>query len=552
MNQDWWKWGDPAEHRHLSEYPKMKAMLEERWDSKITEDFLPPKKFDIAEVTEKNKETIKDIFASLSGRKISFKTEDRLFVALGKSYFDAIRILKNDQIAYPDAVLSPTTHDEVDYILLQANEHNIQLTPFGGGSNVVGALSNDNLKAKPGLRISLNLRNMDKLIKLDENHMTATFQGGILGPALEKILNEKGFTLGHFPQSFEFSSLGGWVVTRSAGQASTFYGKIEDLVESITVATPTGTIHTPHFTHDATGINILPLFFGSEGTLGIVTEVTVKIKKVSRYQRWVCALFPDFDSGSLCLKECIQNGVKPSVVRRSDANETTLFAKLASEKHQPTFTENIKKEIQKWVLKFKNLESPCLMIMCLEEIGPNAASQAVFTKNLIEKYQGMVAPESVGKKWAENRFKSPYMRDTMLEHRIFIDTMETYVPWEDVPKLHKNLTKALSTAKAFHKEKGFFLAHLSHIYTSGACMYFTLVTKMNAGQEIEQWRDIKTLVTETILHNNGTVSHHHGVGADHQKWYLKYSDPLTLEVLRVVKQKLDPKNILNAGKLYNV
>jgi alkyldihydroxyacetonephosphate synthase len=553
MNKDWWKWGNNNEFRHLSEYPKMKKMLEDRWEISLKEDFVPVKNFPVVEISDKKKEEIKDIFATIPSKKLSFKAADRLSMAIGKSYFDALRVLKYDNIVLPDAILSPTTHDEVDYILLKASEHNVIITPFGGGTNVVGSLTNDNLRNKSAIRITINLREMSKLIAINGAEMTATFQSGILGPVLEKALNEKGYTLGHFPQSFEYSTLGGWIVTRSAGQASTMYGKIEDLVESLKVATPAGTIHTPNFTHDAVGINIMPLFFGSEGTLGIVTEATVKIKKIPRHKRWVCGLFPNFEAGADFFQEAIQNGVKPSVIRLSDANETALFSKLASEKsEEPTFFENLKKEAQKVVLKWKNLDHPCLMMMCLEQFGPNTASQAVFTKSLIEKHGGMVAPEIIGKKWEEGRFKTPYMRDTMMEHRIFVDTMETYVPWENVKEMHAILGKELAKSKAFNKEKGYFLAHISHVYASGACMYFTLFTPMQINREIEQWQELKNLIMNVFMENNGTISHHHGVGADHQKWYLKYSDPLSLEVLRAVKKQLDPKNILNPGKLYNV
>jgi alkyldihydroxyacetonephosphate synthase len=551
MNKDWWKWGNPDQLRHLNEYPKFKAYLEERWGITLREDFFPPKDFDIVPIPEKKQEQVKDIFASVSARRISFKATDRLLMALGKSYYDVIRIIDAKTIVTPDAVITPLNHEEVQYIVKQASDHGVQVIPMGGGSNVVGALSLEK-DSKAGFRISLNLRQMDKLLHIDEQHFTATFQAGIMGPKLEEILNEKGFTLGHFPQSFEYSSLGGWVVTRSAGQESTYYGKIEDLVESISVATPAGTIHTNHFTHDAMGINLLPLFFGSEGTLGVVTEVTIKLSKLHGKRRWLSALFPTFEDGANVMKEMIQNSLHPSVARLSDATETMMFSKISSGSEPENWVSKMKKDAQKLVLKFKNLEEPCLLILKLEEPNASIASQVVYAKELISKYRGMYIGSAIGEQWEHNRYGTPYLRDSLVEHRIVIDTMETLVPWQDVHHLHRSLGTELEKSKAFNKAKGIYLAHISHIYPNACCLYITLMTPMHPGRELDQWHEIKKLVTDTILKCSGSVSHHHGIGSDHQDWYLRYSDPLTLEVLKAVKQKLDPKGVLNPGKVFDV
>lgn len=551
MQRDWWKWGDPKEVKHINDYPKLKEMVEERWKTHLREDFFPPKKFNLPILSEKKKDSIKDVFASLSPKKISFSEEDRLFVSLGKSYYDVIRIFNGGGFISPDVVLTPTTHEEIQYILTQASENNVQIIPFGGGTNVVGALSLDNLAGQTDIKCTVDLRKFKRLLHIDEQHLQATFETGILGPELEKILNDKGYTLGHFPQSFEYSTLGGWIVTRGAGQESTYYGKIEDLTEHIKVATPVGTLESNPFTHDASGINVLPFFVGSEGTLGIVTEVTVKIRKLPKNYRWLVALFPTFQQGTNYMKEIAQAGIKPSVVRLSDANETNLFSKMSSSEEQPGLLNDIKKEAQKLVLQFKNLTEPCVLMMRFPQGDFSVSSQILFAKELVGKYKGMVAPSSIGDKWADNRFKLPYLRDTLVEHSIYIDTMETLVHWKDIPKLHQALTKELNKSTAFNKQKGIFLAHISHIYPNAACIYFTLITPILRGREIEQWQEIKDLVTNTIMQNNGSVSHHHSVGADHQKWYKKYSDNLALEVLHAVKQKLDPKGIMNPGKLYS-
>jgi alkyldihydroxyacetonephosphate synthase len=552
MIKDWWKWGDHSQLKSIDDYPKLRKFLEDRWGTTLKFDFTPPASFELPVIPEKKKEHIRDIFASIPGKRISFRNDTRLKFALGKSYFDIIRICKGGPVEGPDAVITPHKHEEVEYILQQATLHQVAIIPFGGGTNVVGSLNIPLQQYKFEHKVCLNLMEMNQLIHLDEVNQTATFQAGILGPDMEKILQEKGFTLGHFPQSFEYSTLGGWVATRSAGQESTYYGKIEDLVEGLKVATPAGTINTPHFTHEAGGVNILQLFVGSEGTLGVVTEVKVKIRRKPRSHRWVIGLLPSLEAGKAALKEMIQHDIRPSVVRFSDYTETSMFTKLANTGSDEGLIGAIKKEVQRLLLKYKHLEHPNLMILRFEEVLPSTSSVAVAAKNIVEAKGGMLLGSSIGENWEHNRFALPYLRDSLVEHRIFIDTYETITPWEQVVPLHDALVMELNRNEAFGKEKGIFMAHISHIYPQGACMYFTIITRMQAGRELEQWHEIKQLVTETILRHDGAVSHHHGVGLDHQKWYLKGSDPLSLEILKAVKQKLDPKGILNPGKLFHV
>lgn len=551
MNRDWWKWGNPKEIKHINDYTKLKELLEERWKTHLHEDFFPPKNFELSQLSDKKKEQVKDIFASINPKKISFSDDDRLFVSLGKSYYDVIRIFNGNNFIVTDVVITPTTHEEIQYILSQASDNNVHIIPFGGGTNVVGALSLDQIANRPEIKCTLDLRKFKRLLNFDEEHLQATFEAGILGPELEKLLNAKGYTLGHFPQSFEYSTLGGWIVTRSAGQESTYYGKIEDLVEHIKVATPIGTLESNPFSHDASGINVLPFFVGSEGTLGVVSEVTVKIKKLPKNYRWIVALFPTFQQGANYLKEIAQIGIKPSVVRLSDANETNLFSKIASTSTETGLLNELKKEAQKLILQWKNLSEPCVLMMRFPQGDFSVSSQVILAKDIVEKYKGMIAPASVGDKWAEQRFKTPYLRDTLVEHSIYIDTMETLVRWKDVNKLHQTLSKELNKCVAFNKNKGIFLAHISHIYPNAACMYFTLITQMQKGREIEQWHDIKDLVTNTIMQHDASISHHHSVGMDHQKWYKKYTHQLSLDILKSIKNKLDPKGIMNPGKLYS-
>ncbi len=550
MQKDWWKWGDLKEAQFIGDYPKLKSDVESLWGVNLKEDFYPPEKFDLPAVSEKLQNTIRDIFGSISSNNISFSEEDRLSVSLGKSYYDVIRIFKDPNITCPDVVIRPETHQDIQYILNQAHQNDIYIIPYGGGTNVVGALSLDGLEDSPEIKCTLDLRNYNNLIRIDEENLLATFEAGILGPKLEAELNKRGYTLGHFPQSFEFSTLGGWVVTRSAGQESTYYGKIENLVERIKVATPTGTIQSNTFSHDASGVNILPFFIGSEGTLGVVSEVTVRIQKKPKKFHWVVALFPTFEKGTAFLKELVQSGVRPSVARLSDVSETLFYSKLSKPKETGTLGK-IKNEVQEAFLKFKNLSEPSALLLRFPESAYSNYSEVLFAQRLVKKHDGFVAPSSFSSDWEKNRFKHPYLRDTMVQHSIFVDTMETLVRWQDVPRLHQGLTQALKESDAFHRERGILLTHISHIYPNAASMYFMLFAPMKKDRELEQWKEIKELVTNTIVKYNGAVSHHHSVGSDHQKWYLEQTDKTALEMLKALKKTIDPKGIMNPGKLFS-
>ena len=549
MLANWWKWGDPSQAIHLDEYHKLKIFLEDKWNQKLTPSCQPPENFTVKRLSNKKKQFLSEVFDFVAKKRISFDKDSRLKLSLGKSYYDVIRIFEDDLIEIPDAIITPKDHREVQRIIDVADELGIQLSAIGGATNVVGAMTLTKGKKK-SYRCFLDLKGMNKLIELDEDNLTATFQAGILGPELEEILNAKGYTLGHFPQSFEYSTLGGWVVTRSAGQASTLFGKIEDLVEAIKVATPIGTLNTPGFTRDAEGVNLMPLFVGSEGTLGVVTEVKVKIQRIIKKHRWIVALFHDFDLGSRFMQDLIQSGIKPSVIRLSDAEETYFFTRLASDK-ESSMINDLKSQFKKALLEWKNFTTPNLLMLRLEEPAGSVTSQVVFTKNLIKKYNGWSIDPSIGEGWEEGRFTLPYLRDSLVEHGIFIDTMETAVPWDRVNDVHAAVTKVLKKSVAFNKDKGVILAHISHIYPSAACMYFILLTPQKKSNRIGQWEKIKTLVTNTIVKNGGSISHHHGIGKDHQQWYLEKTDPLSLSILQSIKEVIDPNRILNRGKLFD-
>lgn len=513
----------------------------------VKEDFDPPHDLSPPEVDAATQERIASAFDFLKSEQIDFSGETRLKAALGKSYHDVIRIFCNHKLVAPDAVLIPNDHDEVQRIVDGANAANIILAPIGGQSNVVGALTLDGEEQRPVVYV--DMQRMHKLLSVDEENLTAEFEAGVYGPHLEEQLEPYGLTLGHFPQSFEYSTLGGWVVTRSAGQESTYYGKIEDMVISVTVACPMGTLQTSGFDKDAEGINATSLFIGSEGLLGVVTKVKVRLHRKPKRSRWVLALFPDFESGVECLKDIVHADVYPSVCRLSDGPETYFYSQLKPEKTGLTAT--LMKRIQEAYLKYKDIKEPNFMMLRFEELEASRWSEMSVSRKIIERHGGALIPSSMAKNWEENRFHTPYLRDTMMQHRIFVDTMETAVPWDKVMDMHRAMTEKLRHCDAFGREKGILMGHISHMYTHGACMYFILICPMQVGREVEQWEEIKQVVSDTIVDQGGSISHHHSVGKDHQEHYLKRQDPNVIRLLSHIKSQVDPNRIMNPGKLFD-
>lgn len=543
---DWWKWGTAEKRKALTHYPKLHHLFSERFSRPFVENVPAPADCN-AKSNEANVELVREVFAkNLSGIKVSFDKELRLKKALGKSYADLLKALVNIEIPLPDAVVYPANHTEVVQILQTCSDYNIQVVPFGGGSNVVGAFS---MKEYKRPRVMLDMADMKRLLILDEINHTAIFEGGVYGTELESILNAKGYTMGHFPQSFEYSTLGGWIATRSAGQESSSYGRIEDITISIKLATPAGTLTTSGFEGDAEGVNLKSVLFGSEGMFGVVTEAKVRIHRLPKEKKWLVAVFPSFEKGTEAVKQLVQKDVYPSVVRYSDKHETFFLSMLSHE--EPSLFSKLKSGISKAVLKFKGIETPSLMMLRFDGDETEAELKRDIAAEIISKQKGFSVGESLGKKWETSRFGLPYLRDDLMERGIFVDTMETVLPWNDVQKCKHKLLSALQQSQAFGYDKGILLAHLSHVYTASSSIYFTVITARDNERPYEQWQEIKKIVTDTIVQEGGAVSHHHSVGRDHQYWYVRKTDALTQQILRSIKQTVDPNNILNPGKLFD-
>ena len=444
----------------------------------------------------------------------------------GKSTPDLLRARAGDLADAPDAVVRPGSHDEVAGVLALAVEHHLAVVPFGGGTCVTGGLA-ARRDGFAGL-VSLDLVRLDALLEVDEVSMTATLEPGLRGPEAEALLAEHGLRLGHYPQSFEHASIGGFAATRSSGQSSAGYGRFDQMVVGLRVATPRGEWRLGSSPANAAGPDLRQLVLGSEGAFGVITAVTVRVRRlpeVKVYEGW---RWGSFVEGAAAMRTLAQSGTLPTVLRLSDEAETGL--NLAR-------PDAIGEE-----------STGCLMIVGHEGTPAQVESRRAAVTEVLTGLGGTPLGEEPGASWAHGRFHAPYLRDSMLDVGVLVETLETATFWSKVDALYADVRAALERELGAEGGSAIVLCHISHVYETGCSLYFTVAT--SAGEApIERWGRAKAAANDAIVANGATISHHHAVGTDHRPWLGAEIGDLGASVLRAVKADLDPTGVLNPGVL---
>jgi alkyldihydroxyacetonephosphate synthase len=368
---------------------------------------------------------------------------------------------------------------------------------------------------------------------------------------VEAQLNARGFTLGHFPQSFEFSTLGGWIATRSAGQASIGYGKIEHMTQAVRVVTPVGIVETKDIPATAAGPGLLEMLIGSEGTYGVITEATVRIHSLPQMQDYRGVLFHSLEDGLAAYRDLMQNpSLRPALVRLSDAPETAAQAVLSHEHH------GLRRMADDLITRYLNargfdlISGSTLMLLGFDGESDWTAKQWSLARDICDDHQGLCLGRSVGQSWKRDRYAQPYLRDTLLGHGVIVDTLETAATWSNLMHVYEAMVSAMkATIAATGGGPGCVLTHISHAYAHGASLYSTFLGRQVGDPDPlakqAQWQEIKQATTEAILDAGGTLTHHHGIGRDHMPWLEKEIGSVGVKVLRSIKQTLDPTNVLN-------
>lgn len=481
---------------------------------------------------------------------------DRLNHALGKSSRDIARAILGRVPHPPDVVAFPRSEEDVVNLLDYATRERVAVVPYGGGSSVAGGVEPrcDGFERT----LSMDLTRMDTLLELDERSRAARIQGGALGPRVEEQLRPHGLTLRHFPQSFEFSTLGGWIAARGAGQQSNRYGKAEKWLLGAKLATPRGAWTTEQFPASAAGPNMNQLVVGSEGTLGIIAEATVRVHPVPEVKDYRGYLFKNFASGAAAVREIVQRGIPVAMLRLSDPDETRFLQGFSGVQHPPGQVTKIGSRLVAWR---GYAEERCLLLVGLEGERDVVFESRVATHCACDRNGGFALGRGTGRRWFVNRFKMPYLRDPLLDRGVAVETLETSVRWANLPGLYEDLgaalREALSQQAADAEARAIVMAHISHVYEDGASLYFTMVFPQKRGDTplatasaaAEQWSTVKKAACEAIVAGGGTISHHHGVGTDHAPWMAQEKGPIGFDLLTVLKDRVDPRGVLNPGKL---
>ena len=510
------RWGDPAAAAPLPESTRGLVELafglhETPAASEVT---LPP--------VGLTAEALAELGALLGEENVRTDDETRRLRTRGKSTPDLLRQRSGDLTDAPDAVVRPGTHEEVQALIEYAVRHHVALVPFGGGTSVTGGL----VARREGFAgvLSLDLIRMKALREVDTVSMTVVLEPGLRGPEAEALLAEHGLTLGHFPQSFEFATIGGFAATRSSGQSSAGYGRFDSMVVGLTVATPQGTLEVGSSPMNAAGPDLRQLMLGSEGAFGVITGVKVRVRAVpveKVYEGWQ---FPSFVDGAAAFRSLAQTGNLPTVLRLSDEMETAL--NLAGQ-------DNVGADGA----------TGCLAIVGWE--GADVSVKRTTVTAALEALGGINLGEPRGQAWAHGRFNAPYLRDSLLDVGVLVETLETVTFWSKVDELKAEVTAALTAELG---EKTIVLCHISHVYETGCSLYFT-VAAPEAEEPVAQWLAAKAKASDAMMRVGASITHHHAVGTDHKPWLAEEIGPIGVSILRAVKAELDPTGVLNPGVL---
>jgi alkyldihydroxyacetonephosphate synthase len=469
----------------------------------------------------------------------------RVAHAAGRGYPDLVRLRAGEPEGAPDAVVYPTRPEQVRAILEVCARRSVAVVPFGGGTSVVGGVAP--LRGEHASVIALDMRGLGELVHLDRESRIATVQAGMRAPALERRLAAQGLTLGHFPQSYEHVSLGGCAATRSAGQASTGYGRFEEMVLGLRMSAPAGEIELAAQPASAAGPDLRALVVGSEGTLGVIHELDLRVRPAPQASRYEGAFFEDFHAGVSALRALAQERMAPAVARLSDEAETRMS--LAQARAGAEGAKALKGRLGQAYLGLRGYRPGCLAILGFEGAPAEVERRHKRALEVVRGHGGLPVGSSPGEAWRAQRFAAPYLRDELLTHGVMAETLETATRWSNLQRLHRAVASAITDALRAQGTPGVTMCHVSHLYETGASLYFTLLAAQREGREIEQWRAVKRAASDAIAQHGGTITHHHAVGRDHVPWIAGELGEQGVEALRALKARLDPVGVMNPGKL---
>ena len=534
----WWGWGEPAEEVKITTAGE--ALMLARLGMSGWAD-RPPVSLERVSLPQPalSASALRSMRAAVGDANVLTDRETRIRRAAGRSYADLIRLRAGDAGTAPDAVVVPGSEDEIGSILAICESEGVAVIPFGGGTSVVGGVTPG--RGGLGAAVTLDLARFDSL-EVDRRSLLATAGAGLRARNVEAALQAQGLTLGHFPQSFEYASIGGYVATRSAGQASTGYGRIDELVVALQMVAPAGRIRTPRVPASAAGPSVRELLVGSEGAFGVITAATLAVRpspEVRAFEGWS---FRNFAAGVEALRDVEQSEASPDVARLSDEEETAIGLAMAD---RGSLTDRAARTY----LRARGHDRGCLVIVGFEGEREEVAPRKARCTRILRRHGGLALGRRAGEAWVRTRYLAPYLRDVLLDRGVLAETLETATTWSRLEALHAAVGQALGSSLAEEGSRPLVACHVSHLYPSGASLYFTCMARARQGAEVEQWRAAKEAASRAIVEHGATITHHHAVGRDHAAFLRHEIGDLGIAALQAAKGRFDPHGIMNPGAL---
>jgi alkyldihydroxyacetonephosphate synthase len=546
----WWGWGLEGVAFTHEDKPELRGFIERVLALDVARPTTRPVAFDELTIAESALgDALRGALEDAVGANfVSTDALDRVVHARGKSLRDLVRHRGGDVGRVPDVVVRPGDEAAVEAVLRAAIAADAVVIPFGGGTNISGSLEAPPEETRT--IVSVDMSRMSQVLEIDDGSRLARVQAGVFGPDLERQLNARGWTIGHFPDSFTHSTLGGWIATRSSGMQSDKYGDIADVTRAVRVVTPAGTLATRPVPHTSTGPSVREMVLGSEGRLGIITEATVHVHRVPEQRVILGYLFPDWPRALAAMQAIAESEGSPTVTRVSDAFETAFS--FSTRKDQTPLDRVKSKALTTYLERRRgyDLEAMCLSFIGYEGSKGHVAAQRKLVGRIVSRFGGLCIGSSPGELYDQKKFDTPYIRDFLLDRGAPADVSETSAPWSALRPLYDNVMAAAHGAFADLGVTGYIMCHLSHSYHAGACLYFTFAFNPSGTREaIDEYDVVKTAIQQAFVDSGATLSHHHGVGTEHAQWLAQDISPAGVAMVRALFDGVDPGANLNPGKI---
>jgi alkyldihydroxyacetonephosphate synthase len=546
----WWGWGVEGVGFHHEDKPGFRPFVIEAVDVDVNTPAPVGMSLDALTIPKPmiSDELLAELTDAVGAENVLTEDMDRIVHTYGKSVRDLIRLRTSDIPRVPDVVVYPGDESEVQLVVDRAVAANAVLIPFGGGSNIAGSLHAPADETRPV--ISVDLGRLNRLIAVDEESGLARIQAGALGPDIEDQLRPLGWTLGHFPDSFTHSTLGGWIATRSSGMQSDKYGDIADITRGLRVVMPGKLLVLRPLPSTSTGPSVREMILGSEGRLGIITEATVQVHRIPEKRQILGYLFPTWDSGLAAMQEISTSDARPSITRVSDGRETRFSFATRKKSSGISITSLVSKGLMK-VLERRGwqLDQSCLSFIGYEGAPSHVSREQSIVKAIIKKHGGIVLGKGPGVLYDQKKFDTPYLRDFLLDRGAIGDVSDTAAPWSKLKPLYDNVMAAANQAYAELGVVGWIMCHLSHSYHSGACLYFTFAFRHDNVDPLGQYDRVKTAIQQAFVDSDATLSHHHAVGTEHAPWLEQDISAPGVHMIDGLFAAMDPGQNFNPGKI---